>query len=303
MTELLKSEIKRIADITENNLRTVISGYRNNPLYAEELSGVIDSAEYSLLAGGKRLRPFLVHSFCSMCQGKEEDALAPASAIEMLHTYSLIHDDLPCMDNDDYRRGKPTNHKVFGEATAVLTGDGLLTEAFSVICNSSLSNDIKVKLVSVLSSRAGLLGMIGGQEIDLKSEGVNISQETLLTLQRKKTGMLFEAASQMGCIASGNYSDSLLSAASSFAHSFGLAFQITDDILDVTGSSEIIGKNVGSDAKECKYTFVTHLGIEGAKKEAKSQIESAKSILVDFFGRKESSALTDLCDYIIYRDK
>ena len=207
------------------------------------------------------------------------------------------------MDNDDYRRGKPTNHKIFGEATAVLAGDGLLTEAFSVICNSSLNSDIKVKLISVLSSRAGLLGMIGGQEIDLKSEGKSISKDTLLTLQHKKTGMLFEAAAQMGCIASGKFSDALLTTASSFAHSFGLAFQITDDILDVTGTSEVVGKSVGSDAKEDKYTFVTHLGVEGAKKEAKNQVETAKSVLIDAFGQKENSVLIDLCDYLIYRDK
>lgn len=303
MTESLKKEMERIARITEANLRDIISQYRKNVLYTDELSKVIDAAEYSLLAGGKRLRPFLVHSFCNICGGNDELALAPAAALEMVHTYSLIHDDLPCMDNDDFRRGKPTNHKVFGEATAVLAGDGLLTEAFSVIANSSLTPQRKVKLISVLASHAGLLGMVGGQQIDLESEGKDISYNTLMTLQSKKTGMLFEAATLMGCIAAGKFDKETLMYARGFAMALGSAFQITDDILDVTGTSDTVGKTVGSDERDNKSTFVKLFGLDEARLKVECKIASAKVFLIQGFGQEKTQLLVDLCDYIFNRDK
>ena len=303
MTDLLKKETERIAELINTKLSEICDKYENNPLFTGEMKTVTDSVRYSLTAGGKRIRPFLVFCFCNLCGGKEEDAVPLACAIEMVHTYSLIHDDLPCMDNDDYRRGKPINHKVFGEATAVLAGDALLTEAFSVIVNSTLSDNSKVCAVRVLSEKAGLLGMIGGQEIDLSSEGKQISLETLYTLQRKKTGMLIEAACLLGCNSANVDDKNILRHASDFAHSFGLAFQITDDILDITGTTEELGKNVGSDEKENKCTFVSHLGLDGAKAEAKKHADRAIEILESAFGIGKEHILSELCDYLLKRKK
>ena len=262
---------------------------------------VYDAMGYSIMAGGKRLRPVLCLAVCDMLGGCTDDALRFGTAIEHIHTYSLIHDDLPCMDNDDFRRGKPTNHKVFGEARAVLAGDALLTEAFGVIVKSKLSDKSKVDAVGVLSEKAGILGMIGGQEIDLSSEGKEISLDVLRTLQRKKTGMLIEAACLLGCIAAECNNKDILESASIFAHSFGLAFQITDDILDVIGTSEELGKDIGSDAEENKCTFVTHLGLEGAKTEAKNQVNAAKKTITDAFGDSNAQLLCELCDYLLER--
>lgn len=301
MTEKLKSEIATIAKLVDTRLCEICDGYENSPEFTPEMKAVTQSVRYSLTAGGKRIRPFLVFSFCKLCKGSPDDALILASAIEMVHTYSLIHDDLPCMDNDDFRRGKPTNHKIFGEATAILAGDALLTEAFALITESSLNDKTKLEAVRVLAKRAGILGMVGGQEIDLSSEGKLIPIETLLTLQKKKTGMLIEAACLLGCIAAGCNDYKKLSAASGFANAFGLAFQITDDILDVTGTEEELGKSIGSDEKENKSTFVSHLGTENARKEAEKYIDIAKNTLIDVFGTEESALLCELSDYLAVR--
>ena len=301
MNEMLRTEICRVAELVNCELEKICDSYKKDPIYVKEMEGVTNSAEYSLTAGGKRIRPFLVFSFCRLCGGNEADAMRLACAVEMVHTYSLIHDDLPCMDNDDFRRGKPTNHKVFGEARAVLAGDALLTEAFGVIVKSKLSDKSKVDAVGVLSEKAGILGMIGGQEIDLSSEGKEISLDVLRTLQRKKTGMLIEAACLLGCIATDCNDRNILESASEFAHRFGLAFQITDDILDVIGTSEELGKDIGSDAEENKCTFVTHLGLEGAKTEAKNQVNAAKKTITDAFGDSNAQLLCELCDYLLER--
>jgi len=301
MTDRLKLETERIANVINNELSVICDSYERSDIYVTELKGVTDSARYSLTAGGKRIRPFLVHEFSRLCGGNESNAVPLACAIEMVHTYSLIHDDLPCMDNDDFRRGKPTNHKVFGEATAVLAGDALLTEAFAVITGSKLCDRAKVAVVDVLAKKAGILGMVGGQEIDLSSEGKDISFDTLCTLQRKKTGMLIEAACLMGCIAADCYEGTKIRAASEFACSFGLAFQITDDILDVTGNLSELGKSTGSDTKENKCTFVSHLGLEGAKAEAKKQVDMAKKSVISAFGKDQANVLCELCDFLLTR--
>ncbi len=301
MTDKLKSELSICAERITEKLSDIIKGYKTSKLYIDEMSELVLSAEYSLLAGGKRIRPYLAITFCKLCGGKEDDVLSFAAAIEMIHTYSLIHDDLPCMDNDDFRRGKPTNHKVFGEATALLAGDALLTEAFSVISGCSLSDTAKIKAVSVLSEKAGILGMIGGQEIDLKSENKEISIETLYALHGKKTGMLIEAACLLGCIAAGCYDGKKYKAASEFAKAFGLAFQITDDILDITGTQAELGKNTGSDTKENKSTTVSHLGLDGAKLEAEKQVNIAKSIIKNTFNCGDTEMLCELCDFLLTR--
>lgn len=248
---------------------------------------LIDAMAYSLEAGGKRVRPYLVFSFNSLCGGSEESATAFACAVEMIHTYSLIHDDLPCMDNDDLRRGKPSNHKVFGEDIALLAGDALLTLAFEI-----LTNEKTVKIcgtsaccrgVSVLSKYAGATGMIGGQVIDLMSENTNAPIEVLREMDYKKTACLIKAACELGCISAGA-NDKQIKAASEFGECIGIAFQIQDDILDVTSSDEELGKPVGSDAENSKSTYVSLLGIEKCRELVDELTEKAVNALQGFDG-------------------
>ena len=228
--------------------------------HREPQKQLIEAMEYSLLAGGKRLRPIFAFDFCRMCGKHWEDAAPYAAAIEMIHTYSLIHDDLPCMDNDDFRRGRPTNHKVFGEGLAVLAGDALLTDAFAVAATAKLPNpeDMGVA-ISVLSECAGTLGMVGGQVLDIMSEHRECTEEEVLAIQSRKTGALIRAACVLGTIAGGG-SKEQIQAAAEFADALGLAFQIRDDMLDVIGTQEEMGKGVGTD--ETKNTFVRIYGIE-----------------------------------------
>jgi len=216
--------------------------------------------EYSLLAGGKRLRPIFAFEFCRMCGADWKKAAPFAAAIEMIHTYSLIHDDLPCMDNDDYRRGRLTNHKVHGEAMAVLAGDALLTDAFVVAATAELANPADVIFaISVLGECAGSLGMVGGQVLDILSEQRQCTEEEVLAIQSRKTGALINAACVLGVIAGGG-SPEQLEAAGRFAGALGLAFQIRDDMLDVIGTAEEMGKGVGTDA--AKNTFVRIYGLD-----------------------------------------
>ena len=214
---------------------------------------------YSLLAGGKRLRPVLTYDFCRMCGGNWEQATPFGAAVEMIHTYSLIHDDLPCMDNDDCRRGKPTNHKVYGEAIAVLAGDALLTTAFSSIAGAGCDADTRIRAVEILSRCAGELGMVGGQVLDILSEQRQCTVQEVLDVQSRKTGALIKAACQLGVLA-GRGSAAQLEAAGEFAAHLGLAFQIRDDMLDVIGDAQELGKAVGVDAG--KNTFVSLYGLE-----------------------------------------
>jgi len=211
------------------------------------------------LAGGKRLRPIFVLDFCRMCGGDWRRALPFAAAVEMIHTYSLIHDDLPCMDNDDYRRGRLTNHKVYGEATAVLAGDALLTAAFSYIAKANFSADIRIRAVEILSACSGEMGMVGGQMLDMQSEVRRCTKQEVLDIQSRKTGALIRAACMLGILA-GEGSDAQLAAADEFAQNLGLAFQIRDDMLDVIGDAGKLGKAVGTD--ENKNTFVHLYGLE-----------------------------------------
>jgi geranylgeranyl diphosphate synthase type II len=221
---------------------------------------LFEAMEYSLLAGGKRLRPFFAFEFCRLCGTDWKTAAPFAAAVEMIHTYSLIHDDLPCMDNDDFRRGRPTNHKVYGEAMAVLAGDALLTDAFAVAATAVLPDPRDLGFaISVLSECTGSLGMVGGQLLDIKAEQRECTEEEILNIQSRKTGALINAACVLGVIAGGG-SEEQLSAASQFAGALGLAFQIRDDMLDVIGTEEEMGKGVGTD--DTKNTFVRLYGIE-----------------------------------------
>ena len=221
---------------------------------------LFEAMEYSLLAGGKRLRPIFAFDFCRMCGGDWKHAAPLAAAVEMIHTYSLIHDDLPCMDNDDFRRGRPTNHKVFGEGMAVLAGDALLTDAFMSAASANLPNPAEMSTaIALLAECAGSLGMVGGQVLDIMSEERELSEEEVLAVQSRKTGKLISAACCLGAIA-GGATEEQFDAAAQFAAGLGLAFQIRDDMLDVIGTQEEMGKGVGTDA--AKNTFVRLYGLD-----------------------------------------
>lgn len=226
---------------------------------SEPQKTLFSAMRYSLLAGGKRLRPIFVYDFCRMCGGDWKKASHFAAAVEMVHTYSLIHDDLPCMDNDDYRRGRLTNHKVYGEAIAVLSGDALLTAAFSYLAKADYSAQVRIDAVSVLSDCAGELGMVGGQVLDIQSEERLCTDQEVLDIQSRKTGALIRAACILGVLAAGGTREQL-AAAGDFASNLGLAFQIRDDILDVIGDASTLGKAVGADVG--KNTFVHLYGLE-----------------------------------------
>ncbi len=260
---------------------------------------VVRAMKYSLANGGKRLRPVLVLEFCKMCGGDYRKAIPLACAIEYIHTYSLIHDDLPCMDDDDMRRGNPACHVVFGQATALLAGDALLTHAFELIADSELSDDKKAKAVSLLAQNAGVGGMIGGQVLDLKYENMDISLTDILTIHKLKTGALISAACILGCIAAGA-DEKQIEAASRYAYYLGIAFQIKDDLLDVEGDEEELGKPVGSDAKNDKTTYVTLVGEKKANKDVKKLTASAIKQL-EIFSNKDFIIL--LSDYLISRNK
>ena len=243
---------------------------------------VRDAMRYSVSIGGKRIRPCLLMEFADICGGDREDALNIAAALEMVHTYSLIHDDLPCMDNDDMRRGMPSCHKKFGEDIALLAGDALLTLAFNVISTCKNSNpDNILKCVNILSDFAGVDGMVGGQVIDLQSEEKRVDDKTLLQMCTLKTARLIQAACLMGCVIS-NASEEEQKAAFDFGYNLGVAFQIVDDILDVTSTAEELGKPIGSDSQNNKSTFVSTLGLETARKLANEYTEKAIESLKPF---------------------
>lgn len=223
-----------------------------------------EAMEYSLMAGGKRIRPVLVLETCRMCGGNPQKALPFAAAVEMVHTYSLIHDDLPAMDDDALRRGRPTNHVVYGEATAILAGDGLLTAAFEQLASAELPAQRIVDGVRCLAKAAGPEGMVGGQALDMAGEGRALTRRELEQLQSLKTGALIAAAAQLGCIAAGG-SGEQLEQVTRYAQALGRAFQVRDDMLDVTSSDAELGKPVGSDRANEKSTFVTALGLSGCE--------------------------------------
>lgn len=242
---------------------------------------VCDAMRYSVENGGKRIRPVLVLEACSICGGEIDDAVDIACALEMIHTYSLIHDDLPCMDNDDMRRGKPSCHIKYGEEYALLAGDGLLTYAFEVITGSNIGSDKIVKAVRCLANNSGFNGMIGGQVVDLRSEGKQISYERLKTMHSLKTGALIRCAAELGCICAGADEEKTAQLVS-YADRLGLAFQIVDDILDVIGDEKELGKPVGSDSVSEKTTYVTLFGLDAADTMAKEITAEAKKAINGF---------------------
>jgi geranylgeranyl diphosphate synthase type II len=256
---------------------------------------LFEAMEYSLLAGGKRLRPILAFEFCRLC-GEDWKKAAPfAAAVEMIHTYSLIHDDLPCMDNDDFRRGRPTNHKVYGETMAILAGDALLTDAFAVASTAALSGTAMADAIGVLAECSGSLGMVGGQVLDIQSEQRILSEQEVLDIQTRKTGALIRAACATGVLA-GQGSENQFDAACQFAAGLGLAFQIRDDMLDVIGTEEEMGKGVGTD--EHKNTFVRLYGLQKCEELVQQYTDYALDALKEF---DDTEFLAELAAYLTAR--
>ncbi len=260
---------------------------------------IYTAMRYSLFAGGKRLRPILMLETAKMCGGDEKAVIPFACAMEMIHTYSLIHDDLPAMDNDNLRRGMPTSHIKFGEATAILAGDALLNKAFEIVSEAETDNaELALKAVSELAKSSGTEGMIGGQVIDMESEGKDISLDELRYLHLLKTGAIIRSSCRIGAILSGA-SEAEISAVDGFAANLGVAFQIQDDILDVEGSEEELGKPIGSDAEQDKNTYVKLVGLERSKELAAEYSAKAKAAL-EIFGER-ADFLLRLTDYLIDR--
>lgn len=275
-----------------------IESYLNEQCFRQDMpqKALFEAMRYSLLAGGKRLRPIFVFDFCRMCGGDWRDAVPFAAAVEMIHTYSLIHDDLPCMDDDDYRRGKPTNHKVYGEAMAVLAGDALLTAAFSQLANAPFDAETRIRAVSILSECAGELGMVGGQVLDMDSEHRECTEDDVYNIQYRKTGALITGACVLGVLAGGG-NDAQLDAATNFASQLGMAFQIRDDMLDVIGDAGKLGKAVGVDGK--KNTLVRIYGVDHCDQLVTGLTLQAKAVLKDRFTSTEF--MMDLADWLTNR--
>lgn len=261
-------------------------------------AGLGKAMRYSLLAGGKRIRPMLVLEFCRVTGGDVKAALPVACAIEMMHTYSLIHDDLPCMDNDDLRRGRPTNHVVFGETTAVLAGDTLQAEAFGTILRSSLSAERRARCAECLAGAVGIDGMCAGQYLDMLWEGRALSEDELNEIDNRKTGALLVAACQMGVAAAGG-SEEQMESAGLYGAAIGAAFQIRDDMLDVLSTEAELGKNIGSDKKENKNTYMTLYGEEKCAQMVSRLSEYAKEQLKGKF--EDISFLCSLADEMAVR--
>ena len=243
---------------------------------------LLEAMRYSLTAGGKRLRPVLVLAFCRACGGDTETALPAACAIEMVHTYSLIHDDMPCMDNDELRRGKPTNHVIYGECTATLAGDALQAEAFRTILESGLPAQTRAECARILAEAAGTDGICGGQQLDMEGEQKLLTKDELLEIHKRKTAAMIRAACLMG-IACGNGTPKQVQAAEQYAEALGLAFQIRDDMLDVISTVEELGKPIGSDAQEGKTTFMSLYGAERCQQYVHELTEQAAAAVADGF--------------------
>jgi geranylgeranyl diphosphate synthase type II len=289
-----KEELKKKAAVVEEALDRFLPSPDTYPPLIHQ------AMRYSVLGGGKRLRPALVMASAEVAGGSPQDVLPAACAVELIHVYSLIHDDLPVMDNDDYRRGKLTNHKVYGEAMALLAGDALLTLAFKLLaeCRTSRPEDI-VRIIHEAAAGAGTLGLIGGQVVDTFSAGEEIDAATLEYIHRHKTGAMYRISVRTGAILAGA-GEAELDHLTEYAEYMGLAFQIKDDILDIEGDETKIGKPVGSDIRNKKATYPALFGLENSKEKARFAVESAKEALRSF-GR-EAEFLRALVDYVIKRD-
>jgi geranylgeranyl diphosphate synthase type II len=290
-----KTYIKEVAERVHQELDNITAQWTTIPATLRE------SMRYSLLAGGKRIRPVLVLATVEALGGDIKLAMPAACAIEMVHSYSLVHDDLPAMDNDDYRRGKLTNHKVYDEATAILAGDALLTEAFGLFASEAIPAKVSNSIIQEAVRYAGARGMIAGQMLDLASENKKISLQQLEEIHRRKTGDLITFAVRTGAKLAGA-SEHVLAALTNFAYGLGLAFQIQDDILDVVGDQTMIGKPVGSDEGNNKATYPALLGLAASKAKLSNCIRDAKAVIQDLQGLNPTRLL-ELADYLLLRDR
>lgn len=264
---------------------------------------IAEGMKYAVLNGGKRIRPILLLMILDLFDKDEKLGVPSAAALEMIHSYSLVHDDLPALDNDDYRRGKLTTHKKFGEAEGILIGDALLTHAFYILTEKNLnllSPEKIVEIVRLTSSYAGINGMIGGQMIDIESENKKIDMETLKYIHKNKTGKLLRLPIEIGCVISETSKD-IREKLEKFADLIGLAFQIKDDILDIEGDFETLGKPIGSDAELNKSTYPSLIGLDESKKLLQEIVEEAKNIIKENFSEEKGKMLIELTDYIAFR--
>lgn len=293
-------EFKQSLKEKSNYIESLLDEYK--PKEDGYQTTIMEAMNYSLKAGGKRLRPILTLEACKIVGGNEEDAIPFAVAIEMIHTYSLIHDDLPALDNDDLRRGKPTNHKVFGEAMAVLAGDALLNYAFEVMLSNSINKENPqkyLKAINEIAKSVGIYGMIGGQVVDVESEDKSISKEKLDFIHLNKTAAIIIGCMRAGAII-GNADEEQLEKITKYGKNIGLSFQIVDDILDIIGDEAKLGKHVGSDIENNKSTYPSLLGLEKSKEIAKQLIHEAKDSIKDL--SQDHSFLDGLANYIIDRE-
>ena len=294
MNELNSLILESYSDLVDSRLEVLLEGKE------KAVQDLTDAMRYSTMIGGKRVRPVLVLEFCRVCGGDPDHALDLACALEMIHTSSLIHDDMPCMDNDDMRRGQPSCHKKFGENTALLAGDALEAYAFEVAAGADLPAKAVVEAVKLLAKATGPYGMLGGQIMDVENESRDdVAIDRLEATHQKKTGALIRVACELGCIAAGA-SKELRKAAVEYGKNLGLAFQVCDDILDVTGNELLLGKPVGSDEEEEKATYVTLLGLDAAKQTAKDYTDQAYQALEAF---DENGFLRDLTESLLTREQ
>ena len=289
--------------LAENSLATeaALEEFFKGKNSSGSLEIIISAEKYSLLGGGKRIRPFLVNEVARVLGASLESSMPFAMAVEMIHTYSLIHDDLPCMDNDDFRRGKPSNHKVYGEAYAMLAGDALLTNAFlAAASNKIVDASYLSAAITAISDAAGDEGMIGGQVTDLEGEEKDLTFDELLTLHSLKTGKMIELSALLGCIAAGYSAETKEArAVCAYARNIGLAFQAIDDLLDLIGDEAVVGKTLSSDAENQKTTFLSFFDIDGVRDYAKRLTEDAISEISEIEG---SELLRELAIYLLERD-
>ena len=292
----MKEILERRAQLINGRLEELMGVYTEKNALHQLICA--QAMKYSLAAGGKRIRPVLATEFARIFGGSEEKALDSACALEMIHTFSLIHDDLPCMDNDDFRRGKPSCHKQFGEDIALLAGDALENYAFEVISSDEkLSFEQRIKVIKVLSEAVGVMGMIGGQTVDVQNVGKPFDAELLLKMYSMKTSALIKCACVMGCICAERYD--MIPAAEEYAEALGLAFQIVDDILDITADEKLLGKPVHSDADLNKATYPAVFGLDAAEKKAEELTAKAVSIAESF---PDSDFLSQLTAYLLKRE-
>ncbi|AFR70309.1 geranylgeranyl pyrophosphate synthase [Brachyspira pilosicoli B2904] len=291
LKEYMNTRLKDIDSEINNIFKTINISLENN---------FLDMLKYPLDAGGKRLRPILTCLACELFNGDYKKAIIPAVSLELIHTYSLVHDDLPAMDNDDLRRGKPTTHVKYGEANAILVGDGLLTHSFEILSNANVNDKTLRKLLYEISYAAGVSGMVMGQFIDLYYEERDIDFEMLKILHSKKTGAMIRGAVRVGAIASEKENINLENI-TKYGEAIGLAFQIQDDILDVISDNETLGKTVGKDEKEGKLTYVKQFGLEGAKEKAMETSKEAIDYLNVYDDNEAKNILIELANYIVER--